>query len=188
MFVESVLWLWALVPAMLAHIPARLCLCDATPEHELARRHWSRFFRGHTALAAWDGRALPEPQPMGLIGDVVAGIETQFCNVAAVVESAGDLEHWTLAVKPFRATNALEKYLKVPASTRSTLRQTVAPGPFFRRRDLDVVWTQVWLPLLPWVTSSRVRDLPLFVYATDCTPKLLRDFEATTATGAVALG
>jgi glycosyltransferase involved in cell wall biosynthesis len=116
---------------------------------------------------------------VGLVGDVVAGIETQFHNVRAVVERDPDLSHWTLPVHPFRAGDAAERYLRMlPASTRSTMRQTVATAPLFARRDLDVIWTQVSLPLLPWVASSRMLRHAPFVYTTDCTPGLLRGFKA----------
>ena len=115
---------------------------------------------------------------VGLVGDVVAGIETQFRNVQAVVDRDPDLIHWTLPVYPFRGSDAAERYLRMlPASTRSTMRQTLATAPLFARRDLDVIWTQVSLPLLPWVASSRLRRHTPFVYTTDCTPSLLRDFK-----------
>ena len=116
---------------------------------------------------------------VGLIGDLVACIETQFHNVKAVVDRGPDLKNWTLPVHPFRAGDAAERYLKVlPASTRSTIRQTVATVPLFVQRDLDVIWTQVSLPLLPWVAISRLLGRPPFVYTTDCTPNLLRAFKA----------
>jgi len=111
-----------------------------------------------------------------LVGDMVAGIETQFRNVSSAAERRPDLIAWAIPVSPYDR-DFLERRLRVvPNSTRASLRQVMGTKPLFLGKRPDAVWTQLSLPLLPWLyTANLVRRVPV-VYSIDCTPKLLRDF------------
>src|SRR5262249_40442611 len=71
---------------------------------------------------------------------------------------------------------AMERLLSfLPPSVRGTLRSVRGTAPLFFA-DLDAVWTQIDLPLLPWLlTVGALRQVQL-VYTADSTPRLLRGF------------
>ncbi len=127
--------------------------------------------------------AVLEQQPLRtptvlLVGDIVAGIETQFRNVVTAAQRSPDVIATALPVRPYH-DDFLERRLGViPASTRGSLRQLIGTKPLFLGKRPDAVWTQLSLPLLPWLyTANMVRQVPV-VYTMDSTPRLLREFGA----------
>lgn len=111
---------------------------------------------------------------LGLVGASVAGVETQFRNLLQAIETSGDAQPLAVVVEPFRH-DGLESMLPfLPASVRGTIRSTLATAPLFHAR-VDAVWTQIDLPLLPWLMTAGMRRIPV-IYTADSTPRLLRGF------------
>jgi glycosyltransferase involved in cell wall biosynthesis len=121
-------------------------------------------------------RGRSTPPRVALVGRTVAGIETQFRNIATTAKTFPWLEPVIVPVNPYHP-DLLERRLRfLPANTRGTLRSVPATAPLFSHRGIDAVWTQVDLALLPWlVTYNWSRQVPV-MYSTDCTPRLLLGF------------
>lgn len=115
---------------------------------------------------------------VALVGRTVVGIETQFRNVSTTVNALTWLDPVIVPVNPYRPGDVLERrFAFLPANTRGTLRSLPATSRLFSDRTIAAVWTQVDLPLLPWlVTYGRSHRVPV-LYSTDCTPKLLHRFD-----------
>ncbi len=118
-------------------------------------------------------------QRVALVGGMVAGHETQFRNVCSVAQGGSTFKPLVVPVWPFRAQDGIERFARfLPSSTRSTLRSMFATAPLFLAGHLDAVWTNIELPLLPWLlTAGMIRRVPV-VYDADSTPRLLRGFGA----------
>ncbi len=112
---------------------------------------------------------------IGLVGVTIAGVETQYRNLLLAVQHNGAVQPLAVTVEPYRR-DAIEKVLPfLPPSARGTLRSVGATGPLFFH-PVDTVWSQIDLPLLPWLlTVGRLRRVRL-VYTADSTPRLLRGF------------
>lgn len=113
---------------------------------------------------------------IALVGAMVAGVGTQYENVlaAAVASRRGGV--LPVPVTPYR-TDALERWGRLlPSSFRGTLRSVADTAPLFTTRDIDCVWTQVDLPLLPWLLARAGAGRVPVIYTADSTPKLLRSF------------
>lgn len=110
------------------------------------------------------------------VGATWSGVETQFRNVVRAAEDDPRVETLALPLEPYR-DDRLERWLGfLPASTRATVREMGGTLPLYLRRDVDVVWSQLTLPILPWLLSVRTwRHTPV-VYSTDATLKQLNDF------------
>lgn len=113
---------------------------------------------------------------IALVGAAVAGVGTSFDNVCRAAAADPDYEPVPVPVRPYRA-DAVERFAGfLPASTRGTLRSIAATGPLFSRRPFQAVWTQIDLPLLPWMLTRNVANGIPVVYAADSTPRLIRGF------------
>lgn len=116
------------------------------------------------------------PLRIGLVGGAVAGVETQYRNLLRAVDSNSDVDALAVTVQPYRL-DIVERALPfLPSSVRGTVRSVLATKPLFHA-GLDVVWTQIDLPLLPWLLTGAARHIPV-VYTADSTPRLLRGFGA----------
>jgi glycosyltransferase involved in cell wall biosynthesis len=105
-----------------------------------------------------------------LVPWMVAGVQTQFLHLERELELVG-AEIQVHPVQPFVSGGRIEK-LPLPAKTRGTIRSVLGLKQAFRTRA-DAVWSQVALPLLPYVLAVPwLRRAPVF-YAIDCTPTLL---------------
>ena len=114
---------------------------------------------------------------VGLVGGVVAGVETLFKNACQAVGRRESMQALPVPVRPYQPGDRIERALWfLPSSVKGTIRSIYATGPLFRSRRLDVVWTQVDLPLLPWMlTDNALRRVPV-IYSADSTPRQLRAF------------
>lgn len=121
------------------------------------------------------GMASP-PRRIAFVGAVVAGVGTSYDNVFKAATADPQLEPIPVPVQPFKA-DALERFGRfLPPSTRGTLRSIAATLPLFARRPYRAVWTQIDLPLLPWMLTWNARRRTPVVYAADSTPRLIRSF------------
>jgi glycosyltransferase involved in cell wall biosynthesis len=123
-------------------------------------------------------RAVPAARyRIALVGHTVAGIETQFRNVSKVAATMPGVEPVIVAVSPYRADDVLERRFKfLSSATRGTLRSLGATNRLFALGDMDGLWTQVDISLLPWlIAGAPFRKVPI-VYSFDSTPVLLRQF------------
>jgi len=113
---------------------------------------------------------------IALVGALVAGVETNYKNIFRVVAAQPGLSPIPVPVHPYR-DDALERLGRMlPSSVRGTLRSIAATAPLFTRAPVDVVWTQIDLPLLPWMlTWNAVRRIPI-IYTADSTPLQARQF------------
>lgn len=127
-------------------------------------------------MAAAQGVAR-RPRRVALVGAMVAGVATQYENVSAAARAGSDLEIVPVPVRPY-APGALERWLAfAPSSMRGTIRSIGATAPLYRVRP-DMVWTQIDLPLLPWLMTVNARGSVPVIYTADSTPALLRSFGA----------
>lgn len=116
---------------------------------------------------------------MMMVGAHVAGCISACRNTTAALESRGDVEVQSLDVVPYRADGFIERHVRfLPTSTRGTLRSVIETGPLFRGQYPDVVWTQVDIPMLPWLYSRALAHHAPLIYSCDSTPALLRQFGA----------
>lgn len=117
------------------------------------------------------------PEPLAAwVGATWSGVETQFRNVVRAAAGDPRLGTLMLPLEPYR-DDAFQRYLGfLPPSTRATVRQVGGTLPLYRRRDVDVVWSQVTLPMLPWLLTARAWRRTPVVYSTDATLKQLNDF------------
>jgi glycosyltransferase involved in cell wall biosynthesis len=127
---------------------------------------------------------LPERMEVGervlriaLVGAMVAGVETHFKSVYRVAQAQPNLQPIAVPVRPYR-DDMLERLGKMlPSSVRGTLRSMAGTAPLFNSGPLDAVWSQLDLPLLPWMlTSNAGRHIPV-IYTADSTPALARLFD-----------
>jgi glycosyltransferase involved in cell wall biosynthesis len=100
---------------------------------------------------------------------MVAGVQMQFEQMrhAPGLDGARVIE-----IHPYRPGGFIER-LPLPVSLRGTVRSTVAASGSLPRRGIRAVWTQVALPMLPFVLTRR--RVSVF-YAIDCTPVQLHRF------------
>lgn len=106
-----------------------------------------------------------------LVPWMVAGVQTQYEQMRRVPALSGAR---VVEVHPYRRGALIER-LPLPASLRGTIRSTASAGASLAVREVRAVWTQVALPMLPFVLTRGRRSVPVF-YAIDCTPALLRGF------------
>lgn len=125
-----------------------------------------------------DAQRRPGMPAVLLVGDIVAGIETQFRNVATATERRPDVIARAIPVHPYHHDFLERRLGVVPASTRGSLRQLMGTKALFLGSRPDAVWTQLALPLLPWLYTANVVQRVPVVYTMDSTPRLLRDFGA----------
>lgn len=114
---------------------------------------------------------------VALVGALVAGVETNFKNVSAVAAAQPGLRTLPVPVRPYR-DDMLERLGAIlPSSVRGTLRSVAGTLPLFTTGRLDGVWTQIDVPLLPWMlTWNAFRRIPI-VYTADSTPIQARQFK-----------
>ena len=121
-------------------------------------------------------RGSRSPVQMLMVAWMVAGVQTQYEHLSA------NLPTWiraarTVQVNPYRHGGFVER-LPLPASVRGTLRSTLSLAPMWWGRRPDVVWTQVTLPVLPYLlTSAWAQRVPVML-AIDTTPALQHRFAA----------
>ena len=121
-------------------------------------------------------RVVRRPRRVALVGAMVAGVATQYQNVAAAARVDPHLDVVGVPVSPY-AADAFERWLRVlPASVRGTIRSIAATAPLFSRSGFDLVWTQIDLPLLPWMLTANAHAQAPVIYTADSTPALLRSF------------
>jgi glycosyltransferase involved in cell wall biosynthesis len=113
---------------------------------------------------------------IALVGALVAGVETHFNNVSRVAEAQPFLQPVSVPVRPYR-NDVLERTAwMLPPNIRGTLRSIAGTAPLFTSGSLDAVWSQLDLPLLPWMlTWNAGRRIPV-IYSADSTPALARCF------------
>ncbi len=125
-----------------------------------------------------DVAAVARRRRVALVGAVIAGVGTQFENVWRVAQSQAGVEPLAVPVRPYRR-DWLERSARfLPASFRGTLRSVAATVPLFTASGLDAVWTQIDLPLLPWLATANAFARVPVIYTADSTPALLRSFGA----------
>lgn len=114
------------------------------------------------------------PANVGLVPWMVAGVQTQYLHLQKELLAAG-INVSAHEVQPWLAGGRIET-LPLPHKTKGTIRSLLVLRQAFERRS-DALWTQVALPMLPFLlTVASVRRTPVF-YATDCTPKLLFEMD-----------
>lgn len=101
---------------------------------------------------------------------MVAGVQTQYDQMRRM-PSVADAR--VVEVHPYLEGAWIER-LPLPATLRATIRSTVSASASLPTREIRAVWTQVAMPMLPFVLT-RGRRVPVF-YAIDCTPVLLHRF------------
>jgi glycosyltransferase involved in cell wall biosynthesis len=113
---------------------------------------------------------------IALVGALVAGVETHFNNVCRVAGEQPFLQPVSVPVRPYRDDVLERAGWILPPSIRGTLRSIAGTAPLFGSGSLDAVWTQLDLPLLPWMlTWNAGRRIPV-IYTADSTPALARGF------------
>jgi glycosyltransferase involved in cell wall biosynthesis len=113
---------------------------------------------------------------LALVGWMVAGIRTHYENVSRVITSLPDVRATPVEVHPWRDGGVIERLLLLPQRLRSTLRTYRATVPLYRTASVDVIWSQVVAPMLPYLlTVGAWRATPL-VIDVDSTPRLLASF------------
>lgn len=101
-----------------------------------------------------------------LVPWMVAGVQTQFEQMR---RTPGFRDAQVVEVRPYRQGGLIER-LPLPSSLRGTIRSTFASARAMPKRRIRAVWTQVALPMLPFVLA---RNRVGVYYAIDCTPILL---------------
>lgn len=105
-----------------------------------------------------------------LVPWMVAGVQTQYLHLEKELARAG-INLSLNQIRPFIPGGLIER-LPLPSKTRGTIRSLMVLNRAFQNPS-DALWTQVALPVLPFLlTAGWLRRAPVF-YATDCTPKLL---------------
>ena len=116
------------------------------------------------------------PLRIALVGALVAGVETHFNNVSRVAEAQPFIQPVSVPVRPYRDDVLERTAWMLPPNIRGTLRSIAGTAPLFTSRSLDAVWSQLDLPLLPWMlTWNAGRRIPV-IYSADSTPALARGF------------
>lgn len=115
------------------------------------------------------------PRRIALVGAVVAGVGTSFDNICRIAEADPNLQPVAVPVRPYSA-DALERFGRfLPTSARGTLRSIAGTRPLFVG-GYQAVWTQIDLPLLPWMLTWNAGQRIPVVYAADSTPRMIRSF------------
>jgi len=114
------------------------------------------------------------PLRVALLPWMVAGVRTQYENLR-LVEPPADMDLSTFPIVPYQEGGLIERLPVLRPSQKGTLRSTLHTMPLLGGRGYDAVWTQVLLPLLPFVAAcdARARTLPAIVYTIDVTPALM---------------
>lgn len=108
-----------------------------------------------------------------LVAWMVAGVQTQYHHLRSRLPAG--LRIRAIETVPYIEGGRVER-LRLPPSVRGTMRSTLTLLHALKGRRVDVVWTQVALPMLPFaVTRGAIQRIPIF-YAIDCTPALLWRF------------
>lgn len=117
----------------------------------------------------------PAQRRIGLVGGLHVGVETVFNNVRHAASATGDFDPVAIPIAAYRLDRFERLFPFLPKSTRGNLRYIAGTAPLFRG-DLDVVWTLLDLPLLPWMlTKNRQGRVPV-IFSTDSSPRQLRAF------------
>jgi glycosyltransferase involved in cell wall biosynthesis len=113
---------------------------------------------------------------LALVGWMVAGIRTHYENVSHVVAARPDVAATRVEIHPWREGGNIERLPLLPQRVRSTLRTYWETAPLYRAHPVDVVWSQIVAPALPFLfTSAALRHIPV-VFDVDSTPRLLASF------------
>lgn len=107
------------------------------------------------------------PSDILLVPWMVAGVQTQYEQMR---RTRGLEDARVVEVHPYR-DGALIERLTLPA----TIRSTMSAARSLSISGIRAVWTQVALPMLPFVLTRSRRRTPVF-YAIDCTPVQLHRF------------
>jgi glycosyltransferase involved in cell wall biosynthesis len=113
---------------------------------------------------------------IALVGALVAGVETHFNNVCRVAAAQPLLEPIPVPVRPYRDDRLERIGWMLPPSIRGTLRSVAGTAPLFRSSSFDAVWSQLDLPLLPWMLTRNAGGRIPVIYTADSTPALARGF------------
>jgi glycosyltransferase involved in cell wall biosynthesis len=113
---------------------------------------------------------------IALVGALVAGVETHFNNVCRVAAAQPFLEPVPVPVRPYRNDSLERVGWMLPSSIRGTLRSVAGTAPLFSSSNLDAVWSQLDLPLLPWMLTRNAGGRIPVIYTADSTPALARGF------------
>jgi glycosyltransferase involved in cell wall biosynthesis len=115
---------------------------------------------------------------VALVPWMVAGIRTQYENLHAVTLPT-DVHVDVWPVFPYKAGGLIER-LPLDRRVKGRLRTTEQTLPLLVQPSYDAIWTQVWLPLLPFLAAAELglKPRPAIIYATDNTPRLLDSFSS----------
>jgi glycosyltransferase involved in cell wall biosynthesis len=106
-----------------------------------------------------------------LVPWMVAGVQTQYEQMR---HTPGLAHARVIEVYPYRKGALIER-LPLPSSVRGTIRSSLAAARSLPMRRVRAVWTQVALPMLPFLLTRNRRRVPVY-YAIDCTPVQLHQF------------
>jgi glycosyltransferase involved in cell wall biosynthesis len=107
---------------------------------------------------------------------MAAGIRTHYENVSHVVAARPDVAATRVEIHPWRDGGNIERLPLLSQRVRSTLRTYWETAPLLGARPVDVVWSQIVAPTLPFLfTSAALRHIPV-VFDVDSTPRLLARF------------
>ncbi|HSS59968.1 MAG TPA: glycosyltransferase family 4 protein [Candidatus Limnocylindrales bacterium] len=127
-------------------------------------------------LAGAAPAGVDRPRRVALLGAVVAGVGTSFDNICRVAAADPHLEPVPLPIRPYQG-DALERFGRfLPSSVRGTLRSIAGTRPLVTDGPYQAVWTQIDLPLLPWMLTWNAGHRVPVIYAADSTPRLIRSF------------
>jgi len=128
-------------------------------------------------------KTLPEPRAgddgglrIALVGAMVAGVETHFKNVCRVAAAHPGLRPIPVPVRPYSDDMLEQLGRMLPSSVRGTLRSIAGTAPLFTSGRLDAVWSQLDLPLLPWMLTRNAGGRIPVMYTADSTPVQARQF------------
>jgi glycosyltransferase involved in cell wall biosynthesis len=107
-----------------------------------------------------------------LVPWMVAGVKSQFVHLEKELKQL-DLDLRVSEVHPWVESGLIEK-LPLPSRSRGTIRSLMTLRQTFQI-PADAIWTQVAIPLLPYLLTSRGSWRSNVFYAIDCTPNLLFD-------------
>jgi glycosyltransferase involved in cell wall biosynthesis len=113
---------------------------------------------------------------LAMVAWMVAGIRTHYQNVRPVAAAAADIALTTIEVNPWHEGGAIERLPVLPGRLKSSLRTYASTTPLYTAHRIDVVWSQLFTPLVPWVlTRGATRHVPV-VYDADSTPRQMASF------------
>jgi glycosyltransferase involved in cell wall biosynthesis len=117
----------------------------------------------------------PKVRRIGLVGGLHVGVETVFKNARQAAAGDGAIHPVAIPIASYQL-DRFERLLPfLPKSTRGTLRYITGTAPLFTT-NLDVVWTLLDLPMLPWMLTKNRNGLTAVVFSADATPRQLRAF------------